>query len=297
MPIAHHTIGSGPRTVLLTHGWFGSSTGWGPFVDHLDREAFTWVFTDVRGYGARRDEQGDQSLEETAADLLALADELGVARFSLVGHSMGGAVIQRVLAMAPDRVEALVGISPVGSMPTPFDDEGRALFWGATTSRDNRYAIVDFTTGSRNTPVWVNQVVDHSFEHSTEEAFANVLEAWANADFADEVRGRDLPVLVVVGENDPAIGEATVRQTWLPLFPNAELEVAANAGHYPMFETPVNLASLVGRFLRGRPDGGRSAPAAGGRAPAARSARGCWPAARPSRRVRRRPPTRRCRRP
>ena len=68
---------------------------------------------------------------------------------------------------------------------------------------------------------------------------------------ADEVRGKELPVLVVVGEHDPALGEETVRQTWLPLFPNARLEVAANAGHYPMFEAPVNLATLVERFLRG----------------------------------------------
>jgi pimeloyl-ACP methyl ester carboxylesterase len=249
MPIAHHTIGAGPRTVLLAHGWYGSSTGWGPFVDHLDREAFTWVFTDVRGYGARRDEQGDQSLDETAGDLIDLASELGVERFSLVGHSMGGAVVQRVLARAPERVEALVGINPVSSMPTPFDEDGRALFWGAAENRGNRFGIIDFTTGNRNTAVWVNQVVDHSLEQSTKEAFANVLEAWANADFADEVRGKELPVLVVVGEHDPALGEETVRQTWLPLFPNARLEVVANAGHYPMFEAPVNLATLVERFL------------------------------------------------
>jgi pimeloyl-ACP methyl ester carboxylesterase len=50
-------------------------------------------------------------------------------------------------------------------------------------------------------------------------------------------------------EHDPALGEETVRQTWLPLYPQARLEVAANAGHYPMFEAPANLATLVERFL------------------------------------------------
>jgi pimeloyl-ACP methyl ester carboxylesterase len=249
MSIAHHVVGSGPRHVLLTHGWFGSATGWGPFVDYLDGEAFTWVFTDVRGYGNRRGEQGDQSLEETARDLLAVADEVGARTFSLVGHSMGGAVIQKVLALAPDRVEALVGISPVGSMPTPFDDAGRGLFWGAAENRDNRYGIIDFTTGNRNSPAFVNSLVDWSLEHSDVDAFARVLDAWAHADFADEVRGAQLPVLVAPGEHDPALGRATVEQTWLPLFPNARLEVIANAGHYPMFEAPVNLATTVTAFL------------------------------------------------
>ncbi len=251
MSIPHHVIGSGPRTVFLTHGWFGSSLGWGTFPEHLDREAFRYVFTDVRGYGRRMAEEGDQSLDETAGDILALADELGAETFSLVGHSMGGAVVQRVLALAPERVEKLVGVSPVSSMPTPFDDQGRALFWGAADNRDHRFGIIDFTTGNRNSPVWVNRLVEHSLENSTRDAFANVLEAWATPDFAHEVRGSEVPVLVVVGRHDPALGEETVKQTWLPLFPNARLEVIEEAGHYPMDETPVRLATLVESFLKG----------------------------------------------
>jgi pimeloyl-ACP methyl ester carboxylesterase len=253
MSIAHHVVGSGPRTVLLTHGWFGSAAGWGPFVDYLDRDLARWVFTDVRGFGDRRGEDGDQSLDETARDLLAVADELGAERFTLVGHSMGGAAVQRVLAVAPQRVEGLVGVSPVGAMPTPFDDDGRSLFWGAAESRDNRFGIIDFTTGNRNTPVFVNAIVDWSLEHSDEDAFARVLEAWAGADFADEVRGSELPVLVAVGEHDPALGAETVTQTWLPLYPKARLEVMGNAGHYPMFEAPVNLATLVNGFVADLP--------------------------------------------
>jgi pimeloyl-ACP methyl ester carboxylesterase len=249
MSIPHVVVGSGPRTVILTHGWFGSARGWGPFVDHLDTDAFRWVFLDIRGYGDRRGEEGDQSIEESARDILAVADEIGAERFSLVGHSMGGSVIQKVLALAPERVEALVGINPVSSLPTPFDDAGRALFWGAPDQRDNRYGIIDFTTGNRHTPVFVDRVVDWSLENSDRDAFARALEAWTSCDFADDVRGSEVPVLVLVGEHDPAIGRPTVEQTWLPLFPNARLVEIANAGHYPMFEAPVSLATHVTTFL------------------------------------------------
>ena len=213
-------------------------------------DAFTWVFTDIRGYGQRKDEQGDQSLEESAGDIIALADELGAERFSVVGHSMGGAVIQKVLAMAPDRVEALVGVCPVSSTPTPFDEAGRELFWGAPEDREKRDAIIDFTTGNRNTPEFVNAVTDWSVEHSTKEAFTNVLEAWTKPDFAEDVKGKELPVLVLAGEHDPALGKETCEQTWMQLFPKVRLEVVANAGHYPMFEAPVNLATRINNFLK-----------------------------------------------
>src|SRR4051794_38129334 len=51
-----------------------------------------------------QNETGDYSMAEISADALALADELGWETFDLIGHSMGGMAVQRVLADAPDRV-------------------------------------------------------------------------------------------------------------------------------------------------------------------------------------------------
>ena len=47
-----------------------------------------------------------------------------------------------------------------------------------------------------------------------------------------------------------ALGEATCNQTWVPNFPNCIIEVMPNAGHYPMDETPVALATVIEKFLR-----------------------------------------------
>jgi len=60
-------------------------------------------------------------------------------------------------------------------------------------------------------------------------------------------------VLVLPGEHDPALGEAACRTTWLAHYPQAQLEVVRNAGHYPMDEAPVILATLVEKFLAGTP--------------------------------------------
>jgi pimeloyl-ACP methyl ester carboxylesterase len=244
-------VGTGPQHVLALHGWFGSGGGWGPFAELLDGDRYSVAFPDYRGYGARRGEAGEFTLAEIAADALAVADELGWSDFAVMGHSMGGTAMQRLLADAPERVRGMVGISPVPSTGVPFDEQGWQLFSSAAEDRGSRYAIIDLTTGNRLSPAWVRRMVQFSLDQSDVPAFGAYLEAWAHTDFSAEVSGNPVPVLVVVGEHDPALGAPVMRQTFLEQYPNASLEVLPNAGHYSMFETPVALFTCVERFLDG----------------------------------------------
>jgi pimeloyl-ACP methyl ester carboxylesterase len=242
-------VGRGPRRVIALHGWFGSARGWGWLPGLIDGDVFSYAFLDCRGYGDRRDIAGEHSIAEISGDALALADELGWERFSVVGHSMGGSAAQRVLADAPARVERLVGISPVPAGGVPFDEQGWELFDGAAEDPDKRRAIIDLTTGGRLSPRWLDDMVRFSLEQSDREAFRAYLPAWARTDFTAEVTGNPVPALAVVGEHDPALGAPAMRQTWLRQYPKARLEVVPNAGHYAMYETPVHLATLLERFL------------------------------------------------
>jgi pimeloyl-ACP methyl ester carboxylesterase len=242
-------VGTGPRHVLALHGWFGSAAGWGPFADLLDGDRYSVAFVDYRGYGARRGETGAFTLAEIAADALAAVDDLGWSDFAVMGHSMGGTAMQRVLADAPDRVRGLLGISPVPSTGVPFDEQGWQLFSSAAQDPASRFAIIDMTTGHRLPRTWVDRMVQFSLDQCDVPAFGAYLEAWAHTDFSTEVRGNPVPVLVVVGEHDPALGEAVMKQTFLEQYPNASLDVLSNAGHYAMFETPPALLTCVERFL------------------------------------------------
>ncbi len=241
--------GSGPRHVLALHGWFGSATGWGPFAELVDGDRYTVAFPDFRGYGARRAETGEYTIAEMAADAVAAADALGWTSFAVLGHSMGGSVMQRVALDAPERVTGLVGISPVPASGVPFDEQSWELFSGAAEHPGNRRAIIDLTTGNRLSGTWLDRMVQASLDTSDPVAFRAYLDAWARTDFAGEVRGLRLPVLAVVGEHDPALSAAVMEQTLLQHHPDATLEVLANAGHYAPFETPVALLTSVERFL------------------------------------------------
>ena len=58
-------------------------------------------------------------------------------------------------------------------------------------------------------------------------------------------------MLVIVGEFDmEPFTEATARRTFLDWYPNAELAVCRNAGHYPQQEAPAYTATVINEFLR-----------------------------------------------
>src|SRR5437588_12659020 len=186
MTAPHVRLGDGDRKVLCLHGWFGSSTGWGSWPALMDKSQSTYVFVDYRGYGERKEVQGEHTMAEISADVLALADDLDWDTFDVVGHSMGGMAAQRVLADAPKRVRRLVAISSAPATGVPFDDQAWQLFAGAAADDGNRAAIVDFSTGNRLTQTWIDQMVAHSVERCSREAFGDYLTAWTKTDFSEE---------------------------------------------------------------------------------------------------------------
>lgn len=243
------TVGNGPIKVLALHGWFGCAEGWGPFVDVIDKRKFTYAFMDCRGYGGSMHLQGNYTIAEIASDAIAVADQLQWERFSLLGHSMGGSAIQHVLADAASRVRALVAVTPVPASGVPFDDETWKLFRSAAANPQARRAILDGSTGRRLSGHWLDSMMQRSLERSSQDAFSAYLNSWARTDFSSRIAGAKQPIKVIVGENDPGLTEEVMQQTYMRWYPNAELQVMGNAGHYPMDETPVALATSIEEFL------------------------------------------------
>jgi pimeloyl-ACP methyl ester carboxylesterase len=250
MAVGYETMGRGPHHVLALHGWFGDHATFAPMKDALSLDEFTYACIDYRGYGKSKALKGDYSLKEIARDALELADSLKWDSFSIIGHSMGGTAAQRVLADAPDRVRKLIGVAPVPATGVPFDEQTWGFFQSAVESLDSRRGILDFSTGGRLSKAWLDHMARHSEATSMREAFAGYLQAWAKTDFSAEIKGKPHPVKVIVGEHDPSLTADVMKGTYLAFYPNAELEVMANAGHYPTDETPVALATSIEAFLR-----------------------------------------------
>ena len=219
-----YRVGDGPHAVLGLHGWFGAAESWRPLAPHLDGSRFSYYFLDYRGYGPRMGESEgrigrDRHRRRTRPRALLGAWPLDGWQCHAAGARAGAGA-----GDLPRR-----GITGAGRR-CPFDDDGWALFSGAAEEPGNRRAIIDLTTGNRLTDVWLDAAVQASLATSDKAAFGAYLGSWAKTDFHQQIEGNPVPVKVIVGEHDPALGEATMQATFVQWYPNCELEVLANAG-------------------------------------------------------------------
>ena len=112
--------------VILLHGFPESHRTWRHIAPDLARDHYV-VAPDQRGFARSSKPEGVASYapDKTVADLLALADHLGIDRFTLVGHDWGGAIAWMAALQHPDRIARLVIVNaphPLVFQPTIFDD-------------------------------------------------------------------------------------------------------------------------------------------------------------------------------
>src|SRR5437588_10467888 len=102
--------GTGPA-VLLLHGFPENHVMWRRLAPALAKD-FTVVCPDLRGYGASgtppsTPQHAPYAKDAMARDMVAVAERLGVERFSVVGHDRGGRVAYRLALDQPERVDRL----------------------------------------------------------------------------------------------------------------------------------------------------------------------------------------------
>lgn len=243
-------VGHGPHKVLAMNGWFGDAADWLTMTQALDPDAYSFVLFDYRGYGRSKHLDGEFTFEESARDVLRLADHLGWERFSLIGHSMGGVAIQRVLLAAPERIDRMLAVTAVPACSSRMDAQRLAMFESAVTELQKREFIINFSTGNRLPRTWVAKMAQHSWDTSDPAAFAGYLKEWATNDFSERVHGNPTRLKVIVGEFDPTLTADLKQRTWMSWYSNATMETMSNSGHYPMYETPLALAATVQAFLQ-----------------------------------------------
>jgi pimeloyl-ACP methyl ester carboxylesterase len=100
-----------PPTALFLHGVSLDSTCWTPLVRAAGGGELPWLLLDLPGFGGSDPLLGPVSLDEMAAAVVSVLDELGLTRVHVVGHSMGGFLGLHLAARHSDRVRSLATIN------------------------------------------------------------------------------------------------------------------------------------------------------------------------------------------
>jgi 3-oxoadipate enol-lactonase len=243
-------VGDGPTRVLVLHDWFCDHSSWDAALPYLTPARFTYVFADLRGYGKSLGIEGAYTLEEAASDAIALADHLGWDRFSLIGHSMSGLVVQRVAQLIPDRIARIVAITPIPPGGMKADEATLSSLRSLAMAGDEgRLNVMAVFWGTRLSETWIKFKLGLWRKTASPPAVAKYVEMWSK-DISEAARGIATPMLVIAAAQDaPPFQAAALEASMLPYYPNAKLFSFAESGHYPMQEQPPMLATVVERFL------------------------------------------------
>lgn len=242
--------GKGKEKVMVVHGWKTDQSCFDPIISSLDLEAYTYVFVDQRGYGRSINQEGPYTINQVALDMISLANELGWEKFHIIGHSMGGKVIQQVIVDYPGKIKSAIGITPCPACALPFDDQGWRLFSGADTDIEKRLQIFRLSTGDRYTDTWYKTITEKSIAASKTEAFRAYLDSWVNDDLVKEIDGCTVPIKLIIGEHDPDMNAEVMQSTFGKWFTDVKIVSLSNCGHYPMMESPLLLAAECESFLK-----------------------------------------------
>ena len=109
IPLSFEVRGSGTPTLVFVHGWSCDRAYWKHQMAHF-AERSQVVAVDLAGHGESGGGRAEWTMPAFGEDVVAIADQLGLERMVLVGHSMGGDVIVEAARRLRDRVAGLVWV-------------------------------------------------------------------------------------------------------------------------------------------------------------------------------------------
>ncbi|MFK7755177.1 MAG: alpha/beta fold hydrolase [Sedimentitalea sp.] len=240
--------GQGEVLVLL-HGYLGGAAMWDAQVAAF-RDRFDVIVPELDGFGGRTDLTASASITDSAQRVLDLLGGLGILRFHLVGHSMGGMIAQEMAALAPTRIDRLIcyGTGPRGVMPDRFetlDMSRQRLRTEGVRATARRIAATWFAQGEAAEGFDLCAGLGEHVSEASALAGLAAMEGW---DGRDGLAGIIQPTLVLWGDLDKSYGWAQPEALWRGIS-GASLGVLPGCGHNAHLEKPDIFNALLESFL------------------------------------------------
>ncbi len=245
LELSYSDTRNGKKTLIFLHYFGGSSRTWQPVIERLGAE-FRCIALDLRGWGNSDapPSGGECGVAEMAEDVAALAAQLGLAEYGLVGHSMGGKVAQCFAAGTPGGLARLLLAAPSPLSPEPMTAQARAALraaWGNPDAARETLAQIACLSLSAETAEGV--VADNL------RASRTAWEAWADLGSREDLSALApqiaVPTFVLSGTGDPVLSPEVLTREVAGRIPGASLTTVPGAGHLLPLEAPDAVADWL----------------------------------------------------
>jgi len=236
--------------IVLVHALGTDRRFWDDVVADLKRDFFC-ITPDLQAAGATPIPATPVTAEQHAADVIALADSLGVKQFAIAGCALGGMVGAVIAAKVPDRVTALVMTNP-GLRNLP---EVKEMLKQRTV--DVVEKGMEFLLPAATEKSFHNQPHDERYDRFVAgyravdpKAYSSSVLGFLEIDIEPYLPQIRCPVLLIPGGQDllmPPEAAATIQQG----LSNARVVRFEEAAHFIPYQAPDRLAAEMRGFLAG----------------------------------------------
>ena len=242
-------VGKGTPLVLV-HGFLGSSEMWGPQIKFF-KDNFRVIVPALPGFGKSNNIDSCNSIECMARAILRLLDKKKIKNFNLLGHSMGGMIVQEITKIAGEKILKLIcyGTGPKGNIPGRFetiDQSRKKLKMDGLEVTANRIAKTWFVKEEKAKYFYL---CEEAGKQTSIEATDNGLIAMKNWDGVENLRNIKNETLIVWGNQDKAYNFNQV-ETLKNHIPNSDLKIIDGCSHNVHLEKPDEFNAIVEDFLK-----------------------------------------------
>tara|TARA_B110000196_G_scaffold282412_1_gene263641 strand:- start:106 stop:858 length:753 start_codon:yes stop_codon:yes gene_type:complete len=236
--------------LVLVHGFLGSTDMWEPQIEFFKKN-HRILTPALPGFGKSNTVQSCDSIECMAKTILNTLKNKKIKKFNLLGHSMGGMIVQEIVKLAKEQVSKLIfyGTGPTGNIPGRFEtiDESRKKLknYGLEITA-NRIAKTWFVEGDKAKYFYL---CASAGKETSFEAVDNGLVAMKNWSGVDNLKNIKNKTLIIWGDQDRAYNYNQV-ETLKNNILNSDLKIIKGCSHNVHLEKPNEFNGCVSEFLK-----------------------------------------------
>ena len=236
--------------LVLVHGFLGSSDMWEPQINFF-KDNFRVIAPALPGFGNSSAINSCNSIECMAKTILSLLEKKEIKNFNLLGHSMGGMIVQEMTRLAGDKILKLIcyGTGPIGNIPGRFEtiDQSREKL-KINGLNDTAYRIAKTWFIEEDKAKYFH-LCNEAGKKTSIEAADNGLVAMKNWNGVTNLKNIKIETLIVWGDQDKAYNVNQVK-TLNDNILNSDLKVMKGCSHNAHLEKPEEFNTVIEEFLK-----------------------------------------------